>query len=92
MDMEYKFGKMELNTKETGDSIKHVVKESFGMLMETFLKVNGLMTKLMDMEFTSIKMELDTKENGKMIFNTVKVKKYGQIIQCMKAIITNIIW
>jgi len=90
MDMEYKFGKMELNTKETGDSIKHVVKESFGMLMETFLKVNGLMTKLMDMEFTSIKMELDTKENGKMIFNTVKVKKYGQIIQCMKATITKV--
>jgi len=39
--MEYKFGKMEPNMKETGDLTKHVDKESSGMSMETFLKVNG---------------------------------------------------
>ena len=41
MDMEYKFGKTEPNMKVTGDLIRHVVKESSGMLMETFLKVSG---------------------------------------------------
>ena len=41
MVMDNKFGKMEPNTKEIGDSIKHVDKESFGMLMATYLKENG---------------------------------------------------
>lgn len=41
MDMEFKYGKMELNMKETGDLTKPVDKVSFGMLMETCLKENG---------------------------------------------------
>ena len=41
MAMDNKFGKTEQNMKEIGDLIKHVVKESFGMLMATYLKENG---------------------------------------------------
>jgi len=48
------------------------------------------MTRLMDMEYMFIKTELDTKESGKMIFSMVKEKKYGQTIQCMKAIIMKV--
>ena len=51
------------------------------------LKVNGLRTRQTAMVCMYIKMEQDMKENGKMIFNTVKEKKFGQIIQCMKVII-----
>jgi hypothetical protein len=45
------------------------------------------MTKLTDMEFMFIRMGLGMRENGKMIFNMVRVKRFGQIIQCMKGII-----
>ena len=34
MAMEFKYGKMELSMKVTGDLIKHVVMENSGMLME----------------------------------------------------------
>ena len=86
MDMEFKYGKMEQNMKEIGDLIRHVDMENSGMLMEMFSKVNGLMTKLMDMVFMFIRMELDMRESGKMICNMDRVKRYGQIIQCMKVI------
>ena len=45
------------------------------------------MTKLTDMEFMFIRMGLGMREKGKMIFNMVRVKRFGQIIQCMKDII-----
>ena len=45
------------------------------------------MTKLTDMEFMFIRMGLGMRENGKMNFNMVRVKRFGQIIQCMKDII-----
>jgi hypothetical protein len=41
MDMEFKYGKMELNMKVIGDLIRHAVMESFGMLMEMSLKESG---------------------------------------------------
>ena len=45
--MEFKLGLMEPVMKGTGKTIKLMVKESSGMLMEMFLKENGLKTKLM---------------------------------------------
>ena len=48
------------------------------------------MTRLMDMEYMFIKTKLDMKESGKMIFSMVKEKKFGQTIQCMKAIIMKV--
>lgn len=50
MVMESKFGLMEQGMKGTGNKIKHVEKESFGMLMEMCLKDSGKMIKQMDME------------------------------------------
>jgi hypothetical protein len=51
MAMECKYGLMALVMKGIGSTIRHVGKVNSGMLMETFLKVSGKMTKLMDMAF-----------------------------------------
>jgi len=42
------------NMKDSGRTIKPVVKESFGMLTEMFLKANGKMTRLTVMEYMFI--------------------------------------
>ena len=84
MDMVSKFGKMEPNTKETGDSTKHVAMENSGTLMVMCLRVNGLTTRPMDTVSMYIRTVLDMKVNGKMIYNMAKVKKSGQIILDMK--------
>ena len=73
------------NTKETGCSIKHVAKESSGMLMETFSRVNGMTTRQMGMVSTSIRTELDMRVRGRMISNTDTVRKYGPITHNMRA-------
>lgn len=49
MDMESKYGQMELDMKGTGDRIRLVEKESSGTLMETFLKDSGKTTRQTDM-------------------------------------------
>ena len=41
MDMVFKFGKTEPNTKVTGGLTKHVGKENSGTLTEIFSKENG---------------------------------------------------
>ena len=40
MDTVLKYGKMGLNMKVIGNLINEMVKENFGMLMETSMKVN----------------------------------------------------
>ena len=54
MGMVYKYGLMELVMKDIGDIIKLVVRASFGMLMETYLKDSGRMIKPMGMEYICI--------------------------------------
>ena len=78
------------NTKETGCSIKHVAKESSGMLMETFSRANGMTTRQMGMVSTSIRTELDMRVSGKMISNTDTVRKYGPITHNMRAFTTRV--
>ena len=51
MAMEFKYGQMEQGMRDTGSTIKHVGKANSGMLMETFLKENGKMTRPMGMGF-----------------------------------------
>ena len=85
-----KFGKMELNIRDSGGSIKPVARENFGTWTEIFLKENGRMIKQMDMVFIFIKMVLNMKENGRMIYSMEKERKYGQIIQCMKDFIMKV--
>ncbi len=51
MDLVYKFGQTMLSMKVNGGKIRLMVKESFGMLMEIYMKENGRMIKLMDTEY-----------------------------------------
>lgn len=53
-DLEFKYGQMELNMKDTGKTTRHLEEESFGMLMETYMMENGMKIKLMGMGFTLI--------------------------------------
>lgn len=49
-----KYGLMEQDTKDFGEKIRLMEKGNSGMLMETFLRVNGRMTRQMDTEYTHI--------------------------------------
>jgi hypothetical protein len=71
MGMEHRYGQMEQSMKVNGRMIKHMVKESSGILMVIYLKENGSLTRLMAMEFILIRMEQSMKESGKMTFNMV---------------------
>lgn len=51
------------------------------MLMEMYMKVNGLMIKLMDLADIIIVMEQHMKESGKMTNNMVMEKNNGQMVQ-----------
>lgn len=77
---------MVLDTRGNGVRTKQMVKESFGMLMVTFMKVNGKMIKRMVTAFIFTKMELDMKDFGKTIYKMVTELKPGVIIANMKAI------
>lgn len=57
------------------------------MRMEMFMRVIGLMTKLMAMECIRTWMEQNTKGTGKKISNMEKVKKHGLMVLFMKVII-----
>lgn len=50
----FKYGLITLDMKENGAKTKQMVVESFGMLMEIFMKVNGKMIKLTVMVSTSM--------------------------------------
>ena len=52
MARELKFGLMERNMRGNGSRTRLTVKESSGMLMVTFMRVSGKMTKLMGTEST----------------------------------------
>ena len=45
--MAYNFGKMDLNMKESGQTIKQMAKENSTTLTETSMRASGLMTGLM---------------------------------------------
>lgn len=49
--MEFKYGLMEQNMKETGGIIKHMERGSFGMLTVMYSMDNGKKTRLMVTEF-----------------------------------------
>jgi hypothetical protein len=53
-DMGCRYGQTELAMKATGNIIKLVERENFGMLMVTYLKDNGKTIKRMDMVFMYI--------------------------------------
>ena len=83
MAMEFKFGQMERSMKDTGKIIRHMVKESFGMLMEMYLMEDGKMIKLMDLEYIHTLTALNMKVTGRMIYNMEKVLRLGQMVLSM---------
>lgn len=72
MDLVSKLGLMVLNMKVVGEITKQKDKENSYMLMEIYLKENGLMIKLMDMVFIFIKTELNMKATGRTTSNMEK--------------------
>jgi hypothetical protein len=88
--MEYRFGQMEPDMKDTGSITKLIQRESSYMLMETFTKVNGKKIKPMVLVFIYILMEPCIKAIGKMIIRMVMVCKHGSIIantkDCIKMV------
>ena len=59
--------------KDIGGTIKQMFQEGLFMLTAMFMKVNGLMTKLMDMALITMLMELCMWDIGKRICNMEKV-------------------
>lgn len=55
--------------------------------MVMYMKVNGVMTKLMDMEYINIQMVLNLKEIGIRTNKMVKALKLGLMVQDMKGTI-----
>jgi hypothetical protein len=84
MDLENKFGLMELNISVSGVKIELTEKVNLSTWMEMYTMDFGLTTKLMVLAFTVMLMELCMKVSGEMISNTVKVSKPGQIQVDMK--------
>ena len=88
MDMEFKCGLMEQNTRDIGKITKLTEEENFIMLMEIFMMESGQMTWLMVMEFICKEMDQSMKANGKMINRMVSEQNHGQMVVCSKVLIT----
>ena len=77
--MENKSGLMVLVTKANGKTIRLTDLESYIMLMETFTKGSGEMTKQMAKGLICMQTERSIKETGGMINNTVWESRHGQM-------------
>jgi hypothetical protein len=75
---------MGVNTKENGKMVKLVVREGFGMPMETLMKASGYRIKLMVMVCTCMQMGPSTLGTGKMMCSMVEARKPGQTGQDSK--------
>lgn len=81
---ELKFGKMAASMLVTGKLIKPTVRVGLSMLMVTYMKVNGIMTKHRDTALMNMLMELNTLETGKKIDSTDMELRHGLITLAMK--------
>ena len=80
----YKYGQMVQDMMDSGKM--ELLKDTEGWFMprETYMKVNGWMTKLMVMVSTLTLMEASMKVNGLMISNMDLESKDGQMVLSMK--------
>jgi hypothetical protein len=83
MDMECRFGQMDQNMKVIGKMMWHLAMVNFIILMETFMRDNGPMIKLMVLESTDILMVLSILELGKKINKKAKESSIGLMVQNM---------
>jgi hypothetical protein len=81
---------MELNMKETGETVKLVVMEYLITAMETFMKGNLTMTRQTEEVAIIIKMDLNFRVIGKMIINKAMEEKSGKMVHTMKDILTRV--
>ena len=68
-----------LGMRVCGKITKLMGKVNFGMLMVIYMRVNGLLIRLMDEELILISMVHSTLEIGRTTFNTARVSKPGQM-------------
>lgn len=80
-DTASKCGLMELDTKVSGLTIKRTEEVLFIMLMVTYSKVIGNLTRLMEKEHTTMPMAANTKGVGLMICKMARGKRPGKIIR-----------
>jgi hypothetical protein len=88
MAMAFKNGQMDLDMRVTGEMTKLMDLALSIKKMEIFTREIGRTTWYTDMESTKISMGLIMKAVGNMMFNTVTVRKFGQITPNMKATTT----
>lgn len=76
---------MDLSMRVTGGETKPMVAADSFMLMETYMKENGKMTRLMGSASTITQMELDMKGIGEKISNMGMARKPGLMVHVMRA-------
>ena len=90
MVMAHSYGQMDLSTKGIGVEIRPTVKENQCMPTVTFMKVNGLMIKLMEKELILMQMVPIIMVIGQMISNMDSVWNHGQTEPSMKETIQTV--
>jgi hypothetical protein len=80
MVRELRFGLMVPSMKESGETIRLMVKASSGTQMATFMKVNGKKIRPMVSEFISTLTEQNTKVTGRMISRMVEALRAGPMV------------
>ena len=71
-------GQMALSLRASGNTIKHVAKANFSMLMETFTRVSGPIIKQTEREYTLMLRAHAMRACGLTTNNMVRVLKPGQ--------------
>jgi hypothetical protein len=72
-----RFGLIQPNTKESGETTKPVEKADFGMPMAIITMDPGSMTKRVVMVYMFTKMEQNIRVIGRTIYSMVSESKYG---------------
>ena len=75
--MDYSYGQMEINIKDSGSIILDMVKANYLCQMEINMKEIGKTTKIMEMETINGQMEINTMDNGKIIKEMEKDPSIG---------------
>ena len=88
MVAEYKFGQMDLSSKDTGRKEEHMDEVDLFMLTGTSMKEIGKEEKLMGMVSMSMRMGLSTKGNGSKTNSTEWVRKHRLMGGLLKDILS----
>lgn len=84
MVLEIKYGRMALDMKDNGETIRLTAKENWSMLMETSTKANGVTTKHTGSAATDMQMAPLMKVNGKKTNSMAREKSLGLMVRGTK--------